>query len=56
MISLGAAMLGGTLGAGALGFLGQRSANRTNRGIASARNAFEEEEALKAREFSARGS
>lgn len=45
--------LSGAALSGGMGYLGVRDTNRTNRGIASARNLMEVEEAKKARDFSA---
>ncbi len=45
-------MLGGLI-SGGLGYLGVKDTNKSNEGIANARNQFEAEEALKARDFSA---
>lgn len=51
-ITAGLGAIVGSSVLGGLGFLGQRSANRANRGIASARNLMEVQEAEKARTFS----
>lgn len=56
VLGLGGTNTIGTIGAsvatGGLGYLGVKDTNATNQAIATARNEFEAEEALKAREFS----